>query len=467
VDRVDRRDAQRVGDDGPGGAAPAGGLDPLVAGETDEVGDDEEVARIAHPGDDAELVVQPLLQLGGVGPVAADEAALALRAQPALDGLAVRHREVRDPQLAQRELEVDHLGDPPRVPVSLTLVGEEGEHLGRRLQVELGRLEPQAVRRVEVAAGADAEEDVVSLVLRLVDVVEVVRDDQRQAGLRRQAEELRVQGGLLGKPVVLQLQEEVVLPEDVAVLARQVPGELDVVALERLRDLAAEAGRHPDEPRGVAGQVLAVDPRLVVVAVEVRVRHEPAQVAVAGQVLREQHEVEGLGVGLPLLVAHRAAGDVGLHADDRLDPLRLRGLVEGDGPIEGAVVGQGERVEAQPLGLVDEVADPAQAVEKGELGVDVEMREVVRREGRHGTSMVAGATGNGREVPARHRQTGQGSRSADCFASRTRRTASSTRVAKLESVSTRALTAATIARVAVTLLATMRSPPARRKSTAR
>ena len=82
-DRVDRRDAQRVGHDRARRAASAGRLDPLLAGEPDEVRDDEEVARVAHRDDDAELVVEPLLELRRDRPVAALEAALALLAEPA------------------------------------------------------------------------------------------------------------------------------------------------------------------------------------------------------------------------------------------------------------------------------------------------------------------------------------------------------------------------------------------------
>ena len=47
------------------------------------------------------------------------------------------------------------------------------------------------------------------------------------------------------------------------------------------------------------------------------------------------------------------------------------------------MVGQGEGIEAEPLGLVDEVADPAEAVEERELRVDVEMREVIARQELH------------------------------------------------------------------------------------
>ena len=250
-------------------------------------------------------------------------------------------------------------------------------------------VELQPARRVEVVAGPDAEQDVVGLRLGLVDVVEVVGHDQRQAGLGREPDELLVEPALLRQPVILELEEEPVATEDVAVLAGQVPGELPVVELERPRDLATEAGRQADQSLAVAGEVVAVDPGLVVVAVEVGVGHQPAEVAVADVVLGQQDEVERLGVGLALLVGHRTAGDVGLDADDRLDPLGGRRLVEGDGAVQRAVIGQGQAVKALLGRRIDQVVDPSQPVEEAELGVDVEVGEVVRGDGRHGRSMVA------------------------------------------------------------------------------
>ena len=224
--------------------------------------------------------------------------------------------------------------------------------------------------------------------LGLVDVVEVVRRNERQAGLRREAQQLLVQRPLLGQAVVLELEEEVALAEDVAVLAGEAAGLVPVVGLERPRDLAAEAGAEADEPLRMPGEVLAIDPGLVVVAVDVGVGDEPAEVAVADVVLRQQDQVEGLGVGLALLLEHRPAGDVRLDADDRLDALRDAGLVEGDGPVERAVVGQGEAVEPLRGRRIDEIRDPPEPVEEAELRVDVEVREVVGGDG-HGRAMVA------------------------------------------------------------------------------
>ncbi len=63
ADGVDRRDAQRVGHDRARRRAAAGGRDALLAREAGEVGDDQEVARVAHPDDDVELVVEAVLEL--------------------------------------------------------------------------------------------------------------------------------------------------------------------------------------------------------------------------------------------------------------------------------------------------------------------------------------------------------------------------------------------------------------------
>ena len=152
------------------------------------------------------------------------------------------------------------------------------------------------------------------------------------------------------------------------------------------------------------GEVVAVDPRLVVVAVDVGVGDQPAQVLVARVVLGQQDQVEGLGVGLALLVGHRPAGDVGLDPDDRLDALGLGRLVERHGAVERAVVRDGHRIHALGGRRIDQLGDPAEPVEQAELRVDVEVREVVRGDGRHGGSMVVERRSTmGRATPSRSR----------------------------------------------------------------
>jgi hypothetical protein len=123
------------------------------------------------------------------------------------------------------------------------------------------------------------------------------------------------------------------------------------------------------------------------------VGRQPAQVLVAGPVLGQEDQVEGLGIGLALLVGHRPAGDVGLDAEDRLDALVLRRLVEGDGAVEGPVVGDGQRIHAVLGGRVDHLRDPAETVEQAEFRMGVEVGEIVRSDGhREINGSGAGAT---------------------------------------------------------------------------
>ena len=125
-DRVDRGDAERVGHDRARRAAPAGRLDALLPGEPDEVGDDQEVARVAHRGDDAELVVEALLELrrdrrrsatrGRAGTLARSQDSTVSPSGTGKCGMR---------SWPSGSFEVAHLGDPPGVPDRLEVVGEE------------------------------------------------------------------------------------------------------------------------------------------------------------------------------------------------------------------------------------------------------------------------------------------------------------------------------------------------------
>ncbi len=295
---------------------------------------------------------------------------------------------MRDPELPEWQGDVRHLRDPTGVQDGLALVREERGHLGSRLDVELVGVEPEAPRGIQVVAGAHAQQHIVRFRLLLSDVVEVVGHDERQPDLRAKAQELAVEPLLFREAVVLELQEEVALAEDLAVLAGRLARPFPVLHLQRLGHLAAEAGTEADQPFAVLRQVLVVDAWLVVVPVEMGVRNQATQVLVAAVVLGQEDEVEGLAVRLALLGGHRPGRDVGLHTDDRLDALVPGRLVEGDGAVERAVIRDRHRVHARGGRGVHEFGDSTEAVEQAELGVDVEVRKVVRSEGRQGTSMV-------------------------------------------------------------------------------
>jgi len=78
-----------------------------------------------------------------------------------------------------------------------------------------------------------------------------------------------------------------------------------------------------------------------------------------------------------LLEATDVGGEVGLDADDRLDPRGLGLGVELVGAEHVAVVGHRHRRHAQVGGPLGEVAEAGGAVEHGVLGVDVQVDEGV------------------------------------------------------------------------------------------
>ena len=107
-----------------------------------------------------------------------------------VDGEAVRHAEGRQVIHALRDRDVAALGDEQRVLQAVGNVSEDDAHLLRCLQEELVAVVAHALRVVDRLAGADAEQDVVRLMVALLQVVHVVGADERQVqlfGERQQA----------------------------------------------------------------------------------------------------------------------------------------------------------------------------------------------------------------------------------------------------------------------------------------
>ena len=130
-------------------------------------------------------------------------------------GVTLGHREARQHRLAELELDVRPLGDPQRAVARLGHLGEHRPHLGRGLQVVLVAFEAEAILLVDLRVGLDAQQRVVGHRVALMGVVAVVRREQRRIDCPRDLHQLRVGAVLVRDPVVLQLDEQVLVPEDV------------------------------------------------------------------------------------------------------------------------------------------------------------------------------------------------------------------------------------------------------------
>ena len=182
VERIDVGDPQAVGDEAAGRRAAArADRDALLARVADEVPDDQEVPRVLHLLDHVDLVREPRLVLGRSACRSGPRAASCRRrgsraAKPSrttcskyvVEREARRHVEVRQVvPVPDSSVDVAALGDAHRVRQRLGIVAEDRRHLLGRLQEELVAVVAQPLRVVDGLAGADAEQDVVRLLVGL------------------------------------------------------------------------------------------------------------------------------------------------------------------------------------------------------------------------------------------------------------------------------------------------------------
>ena len=393
-DGVDIGDAQRVGHQGAGRRA-AAGPHPDVdrACVVDQVGHDEEVRRKALGADDVDLV-------GGAGRVAVRQAArepprqagVHLVPQPGCLVVPVGHREHRHPVARRPHIGVGlhPLGDQQGgVARRGNLVVPQGAHLGRGFEVVAVAVELEPVGVRQGLTGLHAQQRLVVVRGIAGDVVAVVGGQRRNVERAADLEQPVAHPPLDVQAVIHQLEEVVVRPEDLppprgrlqrlAVLAQPQPG----------LHLTGRAAGGGDDAGGVLGDDLGVHPRpLAQLTLERGQRRQPEQVAQPGRVLGDHGQV-GIGpaarhvVGLLVRISPENApgvepgpgGDVGLHADDRLDPGVGRLVVELAGAEHVSVIGHADRRHLQPLRLGQHRRDLRGTIQHRILGVVMQVHE--------------------------------------------------------------------------------------------
>ena len=127
-------------------------------------------------------------------------------------------------------------------------------------------------------------------------------------------------------------------------------------------------------------QEFLVHPRLVIIAVKVSFSDELYEVFPAGFVFTKKNQVVPLVVNFRPLVLVAVRGDVGFHAQNRLDARFFGLFVKLNRSVKSAVVGQGEGVHSQLFGAGNELVYLRQAVQKGEVGMNVKVGEFHNKE---------------------------------------------------------------------------------------
>ncbi len=386
-ERVDQRDLEAVGDDRarrrPTGVVP----DALLAGVAAQVPHDQEVGFEAHLVDHVQLIVQALADLGPRSPFAKPllEPGRAQRPQVRVGGRPVRHVERR--QVVALEVQVDAapFGDEQGIAQRLGDLGEQRSHLVRGSQV-VGRIgHAHAVGVGAQRPGLDAQQDVLQLGVLGVDVVHVVGGDEARRVALGQIHQAAVDRRQLADLMRLQLKEEALRAEDLEVPVHQPLGVFRAPIRQGARDFAGQAAGGDDQAVAVSRQEIMIDARAIVETFQLGGAGKLQEISVAGVVFRQEELMEGARVELRVPVAHAPRGEVGFHAQDRLDARALGGAIEVDHAEHRAVIGQRQSRHAQFAGALHQVRDAAQAVEQRVFGMDV---QVNKRHGHSGVPVV-------------------------------------------------------------------------------
>ena len=193
----------------------------------------------------------------------------------------------------------------------------------------------------------------------LPDIVAVVGDHQGDAGLPCDFQDIGVYIMFILQAMVLELQIEIPLPENTLVVEGRRLGPLIIPPQQGPGHLPGQAGGQGDEPLVVLLQQLEVHPGLVVKALGPGLAHHGGQVAVAGLVFAQEHQVAVFPVQLVDFIQPAPLGHVHLAADDGLDAPLFGGLVKVDDAVHTAVVGDGHGLLAQLLHPVQQLLDAA------------------------------------------------------------------------------------------------------------
>ena len=256
------------------------------------------------------------------------------------------------------------------------MVGEERRHLLGRLQILLKRI-AHTVRIVQIAARIEADQVVVRHGILGEDEVHVVRTDIPDAEFCRQSEDRLVDPKLVfvDVGVLLRVARRVQLHFEVVILAENPLEPLNdtfglshVVAHDRLRQFAAQAGRAANQPFVIVPQQLLVHARLVVESLGEGVGDHLAEVVVAFEVFGQQDQVVA---GLLVLVLLEAVfHHVDLAAEDGLDAQLGGRVVEVLHAVHVAVVGDRQRRHPERFGALEKRLDGRGSVENGVLKMD-------------------------------------------------------------------------------------------------
>ena len=292
-----------------------------------------------------------------------------------LAGAGVGRIEARVFWNAEFHFEIAAFGNAECVVAGLGKFRKEGAHFVGRFEIQL-RAVAQAFFIDDIRVRADADEDIVGLVVGFLEEVDIVRRDEAEVERAGDFDEVGIDAALGVESELVEFDEVVFGAEHLAVFRGGRVGFFEIPLGDLGGELAFEATAKRDEALGMGREAVMVHARLVVETLEVAGGGELHEIAVALVVRGQQSQVEcGVAGGGGVALGHRAGGDIDLAADDGFHSGLHGGLVERNGRVHVAVVGDGDGGHAERGGFFYQISRADRAVEQGEFRVAMQVDE--------------------------------------------------------------------------------------------
>ena len=327
----------------------------------DKIPDNEEVAGIAHSVDDVQLKIQTLADLLIHNLIALRQSLLAQVTQIAHGIKALRHRKLRQQQMAELHLHVAAVSNFIGIAQSLRTIAEQRLHLIIAFQIIAVVVKAHTVRLINRARRLDAQQNILRRGILLLHIMQIVCRHQTKTELLRQLLQLRAYLVLLIKVMVLNFQKVVFLAENVYIFLNAATCSLQVVLQNHLRHLAGNAGTEADNALVIRSQHVLVYAWFIIKALQLTDADDFHQVMVACIVLRQQNQMVHAAV---IFFQMRALRKIHLAADNRLDACLGTLLIKFHCAVHCAMVGNRQAVHAQLLGIGHQLRDFRSAVQQ-------------------------------------------------------------------------------------------------------
>ena len=251
-----------------------------------------------------------------------------------------------------------------RILHRLRQFAENLPHFLLALEIELIVGKPHTVFVIDVRRGLDAQKNIVRFRIFPVHVVNIVSADHWDPCFSAEADQFRIDERFLIKPLILNLEVEIIFAENISQFERFCLRALIITVEQAALHLPRQTCRQRNDAVAVLPQQFFIHARFVVKPLCKSSGDDFNQVPVTVVVLRQQNQMPLIFILVRLFVLHPPRSRVYLAADNRMNSLFFAFPPEINDAEHDAVIRNGQRIHSQFLRPRHNVPDPGSAVQK-------------------------------------------------------------------------------------------------------